>query len=652
VSSNIIIHPGYSLENTDILLLKETSIKGSLSGEHAFDLVVAKQGKAVILKFKTPFQPSEKVTATFSPLLKNKQGTCIGNYELEYSISKYTESDRKRLLHNINNSPNNGQNDYPVNFDNDTESKNQTETYNQYAPAADGYIFITQSDIRRPDGSLVKDILATGNAFRRVNDTIIGLATHGGDVYLYNENYDFYHRYFRIRSSNGNGYGPNGHDFTITPDGNALFFCVDTLVMDLSAYPGGDTATFVRADVIQEIDKETGELVWVWNAIEYLKPWESTLISFNSVFLDYAHSNALSLDTDGNVVIGTFNMAEVTKIHYPSGGVIWRMGGKKNQFTFTNDSVGFGKHHHAVINENGHLTMFDNTRNRALEYTIDTVNKTVTKVWERLNPTAAVSSHYGSHQILPNGNHFISWGYVQTFNAHPVVSEVTPDGTVVFDIIKTSGAGGYYRAYKYTWKLANVSLGEGTEYLKTEGDVLPITVPVSLSRSSNCEVSLKMISSGTLSDADVMISPNTLAFQDTSQVVSKNFVIEVNDDMLFEQQEWAQFALTNVSGGCPLLNDTIVLRINDNERTTATLAQNTTVDEAVGNTSVSIALDEPRNCMLIATPDWANSSATPADIQITNDTLRFTDVSTNLTQSFTFGIVDDLIDEVQEVLLA
>jgi hypothetical protein len=643
--STIIIHPGYVLTETDVNLIKSTVVIGSQSGLHQFDVVVAKQGKAAILKFKEKFRPAESVSVTFSPLLKGKNGSTIGNYKLNYAISKVTEQDRIRLRNSTN-----VQLEIPNPPREEDVTRTQDETYNQYLPAADGYVFITNTVIRRMDGSVVKDLTASGNAFRRVNDTVIGHTTYGG-VYLYNEDYSNHHRYTFIKNTPEDNYSPEFHDFLITHDNNAFMLGVDTVVMDLSAYPNGDTNHLVRAMVIEEIDRETDELVWLWKTIDYLKPWESSLNAFNGDFVDYVHCNALSYDTDGNVVLASPVMREVTKIEYPAGNVIWRMGGKKNQFTFVGDQ-GFLSHHHAVIAENGNLTMFDNGKARAVEYQLDQTNKTATKVWDMINPAGAPSPFYGSHQILPNGNRFISWGYVQTNNAHPVVSEIAPDGSTVFDIIKTSGFGGYYRAYKYTWKLAKVGLSASqTEYVKTEGDVSTITANVNLSRQSNCEVRLSMSPTSTLSADDVTITPSTLAFQDTSSVTSRSFTISVNDDAIAEYPEWAQLVLTNVTGGCPLLNDTIKLTVIDNELATATPIQSTTSDESADMVSNSITIDVPRNCTLTATPDWANSTASPDDVEIMGNTIEFTTGSTDLTQSFTFHILEDTIDEAQEILL-
>jgi hypothetical protein len=636
--STIIIHPGYTLTEPDVALLKSTTIIGSQSGLHTFHIVLAKQGQAAIFKFKDKFCPAETVNVTFNPLLKGSNGHPIGNYQLQYTISNLTDQDRIHLR----NAPN-IQLEIPIPpREEQTSSRTEDETYHQYQPAANGYLFLSNTIIRRMDGSIVKDLIPSGDCFRRINDTLIGHATYGG-VYLYNTDYSDNHRYSFIKDTPEDTYAPEFHDFLITPSHNALLFGVDTVIMDLSAYPNGNTNTSVRAMVIEEIDKQTNEIVWLWKTIDYLKPWESALNNFGGDFIDYVHCNALSYDTDGNVILGSPIMHEVTKIQYPAGNILWRLGGKKNQFTFINDE-GFQSHHHAVIAENGHLTMFDNGKARAVEYIIDPIQKTATKVWDMVNPAGAPSPFFGSHQILPNGNRLISWGYVQTTDAHPIVSEIAPDGTTVFGIIKTSGFGGYYRAYKYTWNATQV------KHTKTESDPSAFVVSATISRPSNCEVTLSLSPNSTLNANDITIAPDTLLFQQSNSSTTQNFIVSVQNDDIAEHPEWGQLILTASTPACPLSPDTIQLTILDNDKATATTTPIITTTEETSNISDSITLNIPRNCTITASPDWANSTASPNDIEITNNFIEFTEQSTSLTQSFSFHILDDTLHEDQETL--
>src|SRR5690606_33427409 len=105
-------------------------------------------------------------------------------------------------------------------------------------------------------------------------------------------------------------------------------------------------------------------------------------------YIDYAHGNAVELDSDGNILISSRHMNEITKIDRTTGEIIWRWGGKNNEFTFVNDTLAFSFQHDIRRLPNGNVTLFDNgnhhkpPRSRAVEYELDEVNKTATVVWQ------------------------------------------------------------------------------------------------------------------------------------------------------------------------------------------------------------------------------------------------------------------------------
>ena len=45
------------------------------------------------------------------------------------------------------------------------------------------------------------------------------------------------------------------------------------------------------------------------------------------------HGNAIDLDVDRNVIVSFRSLEEITKINVVTGAVMWRMGGRANQFT-------------------------------------------------------------------------------------------------------------------------------------------------------------------------------------------------------------------------------------------------------------------------------------------------------------------------------
>jgi hypothetical protein len=148
-------------------------------------------------------------------------------------------------------------------------------------------------------------------------------------------------------------------------------------------------------------------------------------------------------------------MDEVTKIDRSTGEIIWRMGGKMNQFLFVddiNDSTGFCRQHDIRVLPNGNITLFDNGNcheppfSRAVEYEVDADQMTVTKVWEFRDSPDIFSRFMGNAQRLPNGNTMIGWG-----GMNPNLTEVRSDGSKAFELTFREGIN-CYRAFRFDWE--------------------------------------------------------------------------------------------------------------------------------------------------------------------------------------------------------
>ena len=184
---------------------------------------------------------------------------------------------------------------------------------------------------------------------------------------------------------------PDEHDIQLLPNGNYLIMGFEYRTMDLShdsifmamALPGSKYAA-VKAVVIQEVTP-TKQLAFEWKAADHL-PFNTVddFFVFDSANVDWTHSNAIELDHDGHLLLSSRHLNEITKINRQTGDVIWRFGGKYNNFTFIGDTVPFYGQHDVRRLPNGHLTLFDNGRNksnrqhgaRAVEYILDESNFT------------------------------------------------------------------------------------------------------------------------------------------------------------------------------------------------------------------------------------------------------------------------------------
>ena len=80
---------------------------------------------------------------------------------------------------------------------------------------------------------------------------------------------------------------------------------------------------------------------------------ELSIQDFTKDEIDPVHINSVAIDSDTSILISSRHMDEITKIDRRTGDIIWRLGGKKNDFTFINDTIGFSHQHSVSRLKNG-----------------------------------------------------------------------------------------------------------------------------------------------------------------------------------------------------------------------------------------------------------------------------------------------------------
>ena len=217
---------------------------------------------------------------------------------------------------------------------------------------------------------------------------------------------------------------------------------------DLSSLGGSPTAPL--AVHVLERRAVDGGLRFRWSAADLFTPSDWPNPTAQAVDLD--HPSSLAIDGAGNYVVSFQAMNEVTAIDATSGHVLWRLGGKHNEFTFRSDSyLGFAGQHDVQVLPNGHLLLLDDELRsqpgpaRAVEYALDVSGRVATLVWEYRPLPAVVSPIMGSVQRLASGATLIGFG------AAGRVTEVAPNGTVTWTATLASDEGtpvSFYRAVR------------------------------------------------------------------------------------------------------------------------------------------------------------------------------------------------------------
>jgi hypothetical protein len=250
-----------------------------------------------------------------------------------------------------------------------------------------------------------------------------------------------------------NGFTTDEHDIKILANGNALIIGYGARNFDMSQYvAGGDPNASVIVSAVQEIDRNKN-VVFEWKDYEHYRFTEAgPAVNLLDPSFIFSRINSVDLDLDGNLVISSRNMDEITKIDRRSGRILWRFGGRSNQFKRQNDTVGFSAQHSANMLPNGNLLMYDDGLyhsphfSRAIEYRLDTVNRTASLVWSYRHSPDIRSVFWGNAQRLANGNTLIGWGRSDT-----AATEVDSKGEKVFEMTFPHGVFSY-RVFRFPFK--------------------------------------------------------------------------------------------------------------------------------------------------------------------------------------------------------
>src|SRR5712671_5016321 len=294
----------------------------------------------------------------------------------------------------------------------------------------------------------------------------------------------------------GNGYSTDGHDLLLLPNGHSVLMSYDPQIVDLSQVAkDGKPNAIVIGLIIQELDQERN-VVFQWRSWDHFQITDVVSHSLSTTVVDYVHGNSIDTDPDGNFILSSRHMNEVTKISRATGETLWRLGGRNNQFAFINDPIRFSHQHAVRLLPNGHIVLFDNGNfrlplfSRAVEYAIDEAEKTATLVWQyRLNPDV-FGPAFGYVQRFSNGNTLICWGATT-----PTLTEVAPDGSIVSELTFDPAIASY-RAFRFEWppvKPATVQIQPASFATGSRGGSVTATISPEAASFSLSDVELSTV---------------------------------------------------------------------------------------------------------------------------------------------------------------
>ncbi|KAL4957466.1 ASST-domain-containing protein [Aspergillus filifer] len=271
------------------------------------------------------------------------------------------------------------------------------------------------------------------------------------------------------------------HEFHVVNEETALIQIYQPVPADLTPWGASPEQQWIVDAIIQELDIETGELLFEWSSLDHVSPDEAILpinpgqagSGYNSSDAwDYFHINSVDKDTEGNYLIFARDACAVHKINGTTGEIIWRLGGTKSDFEL-GDNVQFCFQHHARYvskSEDGKrqvISLYDNaahgtedgrghevhthpfSQGKIIEVDTEAWKASIVQAFKPPKGYNFLSKSQGSTQLLPNGNVIVNWG------SEGALTEYKSDGTPIFHTYMDSGFLGLgvenYRGFRYNW---------------------------------------------------------------------------------------------------------------------------------------------------------------------------------------------------------
>lgn len=232
-------------------------------------------------------------------------------------------------------------------------------------------------------------------------------------------------------------------EFHITRDETAVITAYQIKPADLRSV-GGSQDGRIYDSIVQEIDIETGKLLFQWRASEHVdftqvpRPQDEDARVYidhqGEQAWDFFHINSIDKDGKGNFLVSSASTNSLSYIDKATGKILWNLGGQNNSFDDLSGGAAtqFSGQHHARLHDGDiSISFFDNNYNianspsRGLYLSLDTDQMTVQLLHSYIPPANIHSPQGGSLQFLPNGN------ILQGYGLTPAWTEFTTDGDVL-----------------------------------------------------------------------------------------------------------------------------------------------------------------------------------------------------------------------------
>lgn len=207
------------------------------------------------------------------------------------------------------------------------------------------------------------------------------------------------------------------HEFVYIDDGHYIVLGYEEKTGRVDGY---DKPVEYVSVIIQE--QKDGKVVFEWVSDDYFELFgacqEKCIGSHNP---DYMHINSVVIDPkDGHLVVSSASGYYLLKIHRKTGEILWRLGGKSDEFKLASEYL-FYRQHDVQISEDRWVSVFDNQwssqegivellseNSRVLKLKINEDQKKIEEV--KTYPLYTKAPFMGNVQTLQNGDMFVGCG--------------------------------------------------------------------------------------------------------------------------------------------------------------------------------------------------------------------------------------------------
>lgn len=258
-------------------------------------------------------------------------------------------------------------------------------------------------------------------------------------------------------------YQTDFHEIRAGRDGGYFLLGSYRRELDMSQLvEGGYERAQITDMIIQKIDANKN-IEFEWNCADHYNVVDSHT-RLTAHIIDYVHFNSIETDTDSTIIVSSRNLNELTRIDLATGNIIWRLGGKNNQFIMRNFDREFSGQHSICKKTDSTYTIYDNGIHSdslysiGVEFSLDEDSLIAEQIHTFRHEPDVFAYIIGNLQNMDNGNTLVNWGVAGDGGPGGFFTEYNEEYEVVQKGSFLNCEAPTYRVKKYRWNTPHFSI--------------------------------------------------------------------------------------------------------------------------------------------------------------------------------------------------